>query len=1588
MNKTKLIATFCIFLIVMIPICMADEFEQEGETLIIEAKQYEPEVLRSDYMEQLNIPVRVILGAIRGEPISLPEIKSVAVKLIKKQDAQKKNATVQGTAEQTIKDYVQGTPKWHKAPYPTLENLGYVEITLKKIEKETEVPKQIDLDFEATITYEAEIAGFTIGGENQKELQIATVETIKENHEEYKILGGRYYLRVVDITSTGASVEVLDTEFKRLTSKTLKLGEASSSITLSYQDQAEPDHIRLKLEEVRGVGDIKFLVNGETKTVVKNQEIIRGWKVSNLYTGTKDRQTNHYYLILQNKEFKAPVVLTTEAEFDEISELKTLVENCNTNECKIYANSEIQNIKTYLINKEQLTQALANLETIKLTKLVSVGIQATGRIAKIQIGGLERPYTEGDKVGVETCGCKIYSILRDEVKIKGVKECDRGASSDIATLKTGESGAICGTVLEIRGITTDEKAVITVLPGTGRGKTTTYFSVHLPVEKRAIQYTPEELQEKINRTEATIKKLDGTITQLQTLVEGWTKVCLATMAVFTVMAFMQGLSGTSPKKGTDTGTSTGTGSPTTTVEKKPITFPKDPVTNKVLVKQQNLLYGYNPEGGVLSDKSRYLKPLPEIYYLVEGRYMQGSTDKNPIAHVGAKFQDKSTIGSKTPKWYTLNSEGAIVPAEESDNNWAAGDGSGQYTASFSKTGDIAVGLQSCDQIPTHAGDTINYRAQCIDLARTYGNALVLQYSKTNKLMTIRSIGKDKQFNTQDDIVGVFIKQDSYAFKELERSLIALEDANKRGEKNPAFMGKKYPNLGTYSSGSGGDVDCRMVMSEGQCKILFNACDPVMCPPSRCNFGGKVRNVDNVIQSGLVGSLLLCLPNIKDGVIMPVCLSGILAALKNIRSVLQGYVDCLKTQLNDQKSVGICDRIRSIWMCQILWKEAMAILNMAGGNFFDKAANTGGGEYFGLSGGVDNAKKTVDYFTNSYAKSVFASYTSKSTKEMGAVICEKAIYGKGPLLGDIVEDVTKAQNPTQFTAYVEEEVLYQATEQKSTYKLYYHIYAGAEKIDYKVYVKKSSTGKTYTCKECSGTLDAEGYVDKSTLFTLEPGYNVICVKIGNKEECNMGRVVSTSYGINAANNYLTEYELSKKITTQDECTSDVRGIVPNVQIEKTCSTTNPGTGKGNDQVKLWRVVGSCGKTQEGASLGDCWMKLGELEKYNPEAYREITQNLCTGTICNQYQTCDGIQETTPVSGYKTVICCKGECKNNEYHIRIIQTLEEQPFLKETAYKEMYDYGKNYCESTEFSANDPFTTSSSVPSSWIKKQEYIENNPRDETEKNKYYFFKGMLYLICGNCDKSATEFNTIPDKKSDYFIDACGKNEAGNGGLMYDRCTRLCSGTAPKTTTTTPTTTTAQPLKMNSMDIKPTGTSTATATANVDTQKIQLETGGEYKIERIMFNNLVYNCQVKFGEQERKTIPLCKFTEPDATYTFSTAGITGTPTLNVLAFEKADSETPYDINFNIEILEKTAQDGRVLLCADPTGTQAFCLHYSNYKDKRCSDFSYNKVNYKYVLDRTSSTSCNNECITRTECLTKNQPYYMTYDIINNNGILVN
>ena len=123
------------------------------------------------------------------------------------------------------------------------------------------------------------------------------------------------------------------------------------------------------------------------------------------------------------------------------------------------------------------------------------------------------------------------------------------------------------------------------------------------------------------------------------------------------------------------------------------------------------------------------------------------------------------------------------------------------------------------------------------------------------------------------------------------------------------------------------IQCQDFMSPSDCNWLFNLCDPVVCPTSRCNFGGAYP-VQDVAQTGIIGSIALCLPNAREGIVIPVCLTGIKAGIDNFISVQKDYASCLQENLNTGKTTGICDEINSIYLCDFFWQQAAPLANIA------------------------------------------------------------------------------------------------------------------------------------------------------------------------------------------------------------------------------------------------------------------------------------------------------------------------------------------------------------------------------------------------------------------------------------------------------------------------------------------------------------------------------------------------------------------------------------------------------------------------------------------------------------------------------------
>jgi len=97
-------------------------------------------------------------------------------------------------------------------------------------------------------------------------------------------------------------------------------------------------------------------------------------------------------------------------------------------------------------------------------------------------------------------------------------------------------------------------------------------------------------------------------------------------------------------------------------------------------------------------------------------------------------------------------------------------------------------------------------------------------------------------------------------KYAECALQSIEQASRAYGKPPVSINTNCAKPKSFEVGTPladiSEFECYNSMSIKECQILFNVCDPVICPNSRCDFGGAYP-VPDVIQSGIIGSIALC-----------------------------------------------------------------------------------------------------------------------------------------------------------------------------------------------------------------------------------------------------------------------------------------------------------------------------------------------------------------------------------------------------------------------------------------------------------------------------------------------------------------------------------------------------------------------------------------------------------------------------------------------------------------------------------------------------------------------------------------------------------
>lgn len=447
---------------------------------------------------------------------------------------------------------------------------------------------------------------------------------------------------------------------------------------------------------------------------------------------------------------------------------------------------------------------------------------------------------------------------------------------------------------------------------------------------------------------------------------------------------------------------------------------------------------------------------------------------------------------------------------------------------------------------------------------------------------------------------------------ISQSRNAIRDANRQsGSKIATISGKSMStSLATPYSGT----QCQEFMSITDCKILFNVCDPVICPATRCDLGGKYRVAD-VIQSGIVGSALLCLPNYREGIVMPVCLTGIQAGIDGYVSILKNHRDCLQESLDNGRMVGVCDQIYSIYMCEFFWRQVGPMMDILIPKLIEIAytggvSARGGAEYLTVQQSWDNARASANYMTQNYAANSIKAFQARSSEEAGSQICKAFISSKGATaFNTLVEPDSPPQFHAWFSAIKHSDATVPATSQ---YKVFYHIFAGNDAgVSYSVYLKNPPASPYYsqsaTIQVASGYIAKGQYASQTKDFTAPEGYQELCVRINGKDECGF-KQVSTSFALNYLRDQYAKDQITQtNIRTEKECVSGTASLgavlantnpqsaleesaMPNIQsrgIIRVCSSINPGAS--TDPTR-YKNVGTCGTEKM-----ICWLDTKSIDR---------------------------------------------------------------------------------------------------------------------------------------------------------------------------------------------------------------------------------------------------------------------------------------------------------------------------------------------------------------------------------------------------------
>jgi len=1169
-----------------------------------------PSLIRSDLLEEQNVPVFCKLSSVNSNSfLDSPKIKSIHFRGGYPEGIS--GVSYFPAKTNSFRDNQNNFPEILDAP--SNDGLGYIAIVVSRQSAENNLPEIIEGMITATIDYEIE-SDYGIGETNFYLNEMSDLEW-EENYRENSFWNGRGYIRVDSVESDKATISIYNDVNNRQETVTLNGGETSKEIY--FGEDSCSGGMKVRLGKIGDSADSALIkINGEETWISKGDSFLDGkCRVNELQTldiGGKlgvDCSVNGegFDLALSPGETKSDRDWYAEG----ISEKDRLAKGYYDDAIKKY--SELFEFYHDEQGPEKnIYAAIGLFEAAQLSKQFEMNRAALGFYDKLI---QEYPDSSFAQEAIRDRKLLIQYDFKNSKKALEI-----------------EGKKVLIELLDFKRPSTDssEQAIVKIIPIDYESRTETSFLFRVDIEKRSLMLSPEMAREMADSLLEIISKLEIINEKLGEVIRVMKTACFVTSNLFTSRNAVGGLNGESIARDNLMTSSSGWNDECERL-----------VNEQGYSSLQQCLVDHNDK--IEEDVKLYSGEIEKTNNVLKEAGVGGNLDSKVVED---NFKDKFEVWCKDQNGTValqdknnteipFNGKNGVCSSEDLTHEQrknimtltnVKGSGSDALKGVADKrlSGIVSTNKNEGQEIEeTKKGgyknpiknpgnlrvkyfEKVPYRGLPAEIPFDVKNGWYLEVTfvssgfgkvsdNSNKVINyyICNVGPngiiefkkggddtcryyDKKVRANLDFPGMNASTSRNLIGKAEK---AIADASKQyGKESININGHTFKKGLSFGGESG---KCTDSFSPEDCKLLFNVCDPVICPSSRCNFGGKYQ-VDNVIQTGIVGSLMLCLPNMNEGVVVPICLTGVHAGLEGYISILHSAVDCLEESIATGRSVGICDEIRSVYICELFLKQASPFLGELFGSGFSGVGSTtlrGGGEYSSMNNAWDNTQSSIDYFKEDYSLQSMQAFQSRSITEIGTGVCggfvSQSIGGGGISEGfsnmgsnRFFEDLMEPDSPVQYHAWFSEIPMGSSTVSTSHYKVYFHIYAGREfGASYNIYLKDSRG--SYPVE--SGSVPIGSQVDRTRDFTAPSGFKQLCVNVNSREECGFGKV-STSYVANSLAESYTQDQIEQEITSEEECMSN--SFSDQGDVIRICSTENPG--KQTDfGVNQWEEVGYCG-----------------------------------------------------------------------------------------------------------------------------------------------------------------------------------------------------------------------------------------------------------------------------------------------------------------------------------------------------------------------------------------------------------------------------